>query len=122
SFEVSNFVRISSSRRVKYPFKPEFLIDLNKLPNSINHHKKDYLELSDVFVWPRLEKSSITEDVSYRELDSKSYLEILSKNGCFWIFGGQYSGKSCLAKSLVSSFNLSGRFVILLDFDSLSLR
>lgn len=113
--QVTGFVRSNNSQRSKYPLKDEFYEWLNEFSNELSHHKKDRLYLSDVFVWPKLNKISDNENIENPYLDQNLYLDEFIKPGIRFIIGDQYSGKTSLAKSIMSSFNKKGKCPIWID-------
>lgn len=115
-------VRVNNKLRFKYPLSDEIFKWLNELPSEINHHKKDKLFLSDIYVWPRINKIEIKENVESEAIRHDQYLELFSSNGVRFLLGNQYSGKTCFAKSLFKKFNQNKKLVVLINADELMSR
>lgn len=124
SFQESDaieYVRAINLDRYKYPLNSEYFAELKEMPASVTHHRKDRLNLDDVFVWPKLKPISQEDSgVDYDLLKPSKYLSELKGPGEKWIFADQYMGKSSLKKRLISEFNESGKFVLSIDANELT--
>ena len=105
SFQESDaieYVRAINLDRYKYPLNSEYFAELKEMPASVTHHRKDRLNLDDVFVWPKLKPISQEDSgVDYDLLKPSKYLSELKGPGEKWIFADQYMGKSSLKKRLI---------------------
>lgn len=120
--QLTGFVRLNNSHRSKYPIKDDFFNWLNEFSNELSHHKKDRLYLSDVFIWPKLNKISVNENVENPYLDQSLYIDEFAKPGVRFVIGDQYSGKTSFAKSIMRIFNKKGKCPVWIEADKIQKR
>lgn len=106
-----------------FKISPEFRGQLDDLGIAFSHRRKNQLRLSDVFIYPQLKETRLSNkknEVPYYTISSEKVIEFVKGNNRLVIVGANRAGKTCLLKAVYSDFTNEGYAPVLIDGATIS--